>query len=1710
VRPQKYSQEVVSNPPLPEPPPGMSSVEEQEWATNVTNSISDTTDISHNNNDKYNSCKPTIATLCFDNELQSTQVQDDIHINTDNLPIDCTFGGPNTIDFRDLDIVHGKDDDNQELFGELITGNEMEQQDIVNDPVINMLRNTQATVHEHWKPNLNTIVEETIYDIKQNNGCYELQDIHISSGKKRRSRLAKVHNQRQEYEAKITSAISNNGLYRVRILSAQHDSGANRSVTSCKNLLLHYKDIDDYAINGVKEGEPAIVCTGTGYVPWRAKSGEIILIRCLYCPDASGTIISPSDVNSQYSNRYSGWVMETNYDSKMGIFKFIARDGVNHLVFPSYSENNLWYHYLDQVTASEYKDLGDKTKAVVRTLSNGASYELWHNRLGHPGETIMSRMHENVLGVPKLKRNKFYSCAACMSAKFKKTHIGPSKSTIPAKQPTDTTPCEAGQHLHADFGYVRGSDWSKRDSDGRLVTSVDGYRSYCLIIDRHTRYIWIILTKRKTPPIDELRNLLHMLGSKVCNQYKTITTDLGGELAKARVFQRMLVEKDVNYNLKTTGAHSSAQNGLAEKPNQDLARMMRSMLYGAGLGSQYWAYAIRHAVYLKNRLPHTALQYKTPYEKLNGNKPDLSKLRVFGARVHFMDKERSKKLDKMDRVGTFMTFKGTDKISYVIDAETGRERVATHTRFDEAHAATPQHKQPPMATALLQAGYQKSVDEEYECTLKVKLLDSNAIAPQKGSDQAAGLDIYSSENVIIAPGTQKKIGTKIALEIPQGYHGQLYSRSGYVTKYRARVEAGTIDSDYRGEVFVVISNNGDGDIDIKTGDRIAQLVIAKDHNVTIEVKEQLSATIRNENGFGSTGTGKLIKPGIQQHHMPTSSPSDIPTLECQPTTAAAATLQDDHTPVCNVDISHDPFMDTQTASIVIRGNHPTMGLILEDSETWNSRVIISTCKPGTPALKIKNWRKRLKGNTLLKIGQTEITDVKQATEIFAKLPRNEAIDITIGLDEKLPMHDTNGVPMMYFDQLNTIATHLQNIDSGHLDNRINADETSKHTNNPIRKAINILKQHQSKGTIKMLQEILPKSKIKSKRLTRKKLKQTKEWDKWKLAEWLQLDQYYGQKMFGEPCPLPPGANVLNMLWYYDIKTDGRLKARMVCNGKPSNKNTVIFGYTYAKSLDHVGSRIFWAAAAAKNYVVRGADASNAFAEADAPKIPLYVRVNEQYREWWTEKMKRDNFPSNYVLPVHKALQGHPEAPRAWAMLIDSILKKNLHLKATTHEPCLYYGKFKGKDIMFLRQVDDFAVASASEATAIEVIKEIDRYMSIEIKDLGQLERYNGVDIQQSKHYIKLNNPTYLRKIINEHKWMIEDKEIANVPIPMSDDKSYIAQLEQAPLPQTELEKRDLQVRMNFNYRQAIGELIFAMVTCRPDISFPLIKLSQYSANPAEIHYKAVIDIFRYLNATIDDGLIYWRPKPHPDLPAMPLPTVQSSNYISDNTTEIDSPDTMHAAVDSDWGGDTKHRRSVSGLVLRLAGGTILYKTKYQDTISLSTTEAEFTAACDAGKAILYVRSILDEINVPQEEATILFIDNNGALMMGNAQQPTRRTRHMELKKFAILDWIQHDLIFMKRISTHDNCSDGMTKQTGKQLFYRHFDYIMGRMIPKYVTGIEKQPEMKTINMIKSMKASNEKHEYATIHMVLCDPQCMSEENPTMCSIEHGGDIIHRI
>jgi hypothetical protein len=179
------------------------------------------------------------------------------------------------------------------------------------------------------------------------------------------------------------------------------------------------------------------------------------------------------------------------------------------------------------------------------------------------------------------------------------------------------------------------------------------------------------------------------------------------------------------------------------------------------------------------------------------------------------------------------------------------------------------------------------------------------------------------------------------------------------------------------------------------------------------------------------------------------------------------------------------------------------------------------------------------------------------------------------------------------------------------------------------------------------------------------------------------------------------------------------------------------------------------------------------------------------------------------------------------------------------------------------------------------------------------------------------------------------------------------------------------------------------------------------------------------------------PKSHlSDLLPLPFPSPTESSVVA-------------GSVDSDWASNMHHRRSISGMAYLLAGGVIAYKTCVQPVISTSSTEAEFVAACDAGKIALYLRSILAVLGIPQTQATILYKNNVGAQLMANAGQPTKRTCHMDIKFVALQHWVEHDLLVLEWIDTSVNCPDALTKLNNRILFNRHLDRLMGRVAPSY-------------------------------------------------------------
>ena len=122
------------------------------------------------------------------------------------------------------------------------------------------------------------------------------------------------------------------------------------------------------------------------------------------------------------------------------------------------------------------------------------------------------------------------------------------------------------------------------------------------------------------------------------------------------------------------------------------------------------------------------------------------------------------------------------------------------------------------------------------------------------------------------------------------------------------------------------------------------------------------------------------------------------------------------------------------------------------------------------------------------------------------------------------------------------------------------------------------------------------------RLTRGKLLKQQDWDEWQASEYLQLDQYDEQGMFGIPVPLLDDMSVFHSVWTYAIKAlDARKKARWTCDGSPRSGQAKVLDETYANCVDQTSSRLFYAISAAENLLIFGADVSNAFAEAPPPK-----------------------------------------------------------------------------------------------------------------------------------------------------------------------------------------------------------------------------------------------------------------------------------------------------------------------------------------------------------------------------------------------------------------------------------------------------------------------------------------------------------------------------
>jgi len=374
------------------------------------------------------------------------------------------------------------------------------------------------------------------------------------------------------------------GIYPPPAIRVHVDGGANRSVTNDTGILTNVRNIKKYM----------------GFFPLFLDAGEVLYVKCYCCPEVAETIISPTDIVNNHINDLKAWGQHCDLDTNKGWIKLYPRvESLPPIVYTLHNSNNLWYHE----GATHRKDyISPQPQPRIRRLTAPAQYELYHQRLGHPGERILSIAHLHINQIPQLRGVPFYKCASCAHAKLRRQHHESSVPTADTKThntPQPNNPISVTQHcgqrFSIDFGFMKGTGYSTTDKYGHTITSIDGYQAYLIIVNRHSCFAWTFLTKSKAPPVEIITTFLKQHGQPTL-AHKTIRTDEGGELWYSQAFHQTVLQ--AGSILEPTAAGAPSQNRLAERPNLTLSIMVRCLLHSAAMGPEFWSFALLHAVYL--------------------------------------------------------------------------------------------------------------------------------------------------------------------------------------------------------------------------------------------------------------------------------------------------------------------------------------------------------------------------------------------------------------------------------------------------------------------------------------------------------------------------------------------------------------------------------------------------------------------------------------------------------------------------------------------------------------------------------------------------------------------------------------------------------------------------------------------------------------------------------------------------------------------------------------------------------------------------------------------------------------------------------------------------------------------------------------------------------------------------------------------------------
>ncbi|KAM3302948.1 putative mitochondrial protein like [Capsicum chacoense] len=442
-----------------------------------------------------------------------------------------------------------------------------------------------------------------------------------------------------------------------------------------------------------------------------------------------------------------------------------------------------------------------------------------------------------------------------------------------------------------------------------------------------------------------------------------------------------------------------------------------------------------------------------------------------------------------------------------------------------------------------------------------------------------------------------------------------------------------------------------------------------------------------------------------------------------------------------------------------------------------------------------------------------------------------------------------------------------------------------------------------------------------------------------------------------------------------VLSDGsveRYKARLVAKGYSQQ-----YGMDYEETFSPVAKmttvRTMIAVASVRQWKIFQMDVKNAFLNGD-----LHEEV------YMTPPPGIDHQPGE-VCRFRKALYGLKQAPRAWFEKFSTVIT-SLGFVPSNHDSALFVRYTSAGRILLSLYVDDMII-TGDDHSGIELLKH-DLAHRFAMKDLGLLRYFLGIEVAQSKKGYLLSQTKYISDLFTRAR--LSDNRTVDTPL---ETNARYSPSDGVPLSDPSL------------YRTIVGSLVYLTVT-RPDIAHAVHVVSQFVTAPTSVHWGAVLRILRYLRGT------------------------QFQNLLFPSTSSLE----LRAYSDADWDGDRNDRKSTTGFCVFLGDSLISWKSKKQDVVSRSSTEAEYRAMAVTTCEIIWLRWLLADMGVHISMPTPLHCDNKSAVQIAKNSVFHERTKHIEIDCHFTRHHLQLGTISLPFVPSSFQIADLFTKAQSASRF----------------------------------------------------------------------------